>query len=250
MKRFGFGCMRLPMQDGQVDYPQFERMIDRFLQAGFCYFDTAHGYLSGKSETAIRDCLVKRYPRQAFLLTDKLTQDYFQTEQEILPFFEEQLRATGVTYFDYYLLHAIKEDYYEKFVRCKAFQIAQQLKEQGKIKHFGISFHDTPALLDRILTEHPEIEVVQIQLNYEDYDAPGIESDACYQVCRRHHKPVIVMEPIKGGGLVNLPDEAKRIWDACGHASYASYALRYYASYPDVFMILSGMSTFDNSCFQ
>lgn len=231
MKKLGFGCMRLPMMggaDGEVDKREFCRMVDTFLAEGFCYFDTAHGYLNGKSETALRECLTARYPRESYILTDKLTSFFFEKEDDILPLFEQQLEKTGVSYFDYYLLHALNGAYYEKFTRCNAFEIVKQLKEQGRVKHIGISFHDKPALLERVLDEHPEIEVVQIQFNYADYENPSIESRAVYEVCRRHQKPVIVMEPVKGGGLIQLPEEAKAVLDGVGTGSYASYAVRYH----------------------
>lgn len=242
MKNFGFGCMRLPMNGNEVDTEQFKQMIDRFLEEGFTYFDTAHGYLDGKSETAIRECLAARYPRERYQLTDKLTQNYFEKEEDIRPFFESQLAACGVTYFDYYLMHAMTAEYYPKYVACHAFEIAQELKAEGKIRHIGMSFHDKAQVLDRILSEHPEIEVVQLQFNYADYDDPGIQSYACYQVCEKYHKPVIVMEPVKGGSLINLPEEAKKVLDDLNGGSYASYAIRYCASFPQTFMVLSGMS--------
>ncbi|MGN1160409.1 MAG: aldo/keto reductase [Lachnospiraceae bacterium] len=242
MKNFGFGCMRLPMNGSEVDTEQFKRMIDRFLEEGFTYFDTAHGYLDGKSETAIRECLTARYPRERYQLTDKLTQNYFEKEEDIRPLFESQLAACGVTYFDYYLMHAMTAEYYPKYVACHAFEIAQELKAEGKIRHIGMSFHDKAQVLDRILSEHPEIEVVQLQFNYADYDDPGIQSYACYQVCEKYHKPVIVMEPVKGGSLINLPEEAKKVLDDLNGGSYASYAIRYCASFPQIFMVLSGMS--------
>lgn len=235
MKKLGFGCMRLPMMggaDGEVDKREFCRMVDTFLAEGFCYFDTAHGYLNGKSETALRECLTARYPRESYILTDKLTSFFFEKEDDILPLFEQQLEKTGVSYFDYYLLHALNGAYYEKFTRCNAFEIVKQLKEQGRVKHIGISFHDKPALLERVLDEHPEIEVVQIQFNYADYENPSIESRAVYEVCRRHQKPVIVMEPVKGGGLIQLPEEAKAVLDGVGTGSYASYAVRYAKTKP------------------
>lgn len=248
MKKLGFGCMRLPMMggaDGEVDKREFCRMVDTFLAEGFCYFDTAHGYLNGKSETALRECLTARYPRESYILTDKLTSFFFEKEDDILPLFDQQLEKNGVSYFDYYLLHALNGAYYEKFTRCNAFEIVKQLKEQGRVKHIGISFHDKPALLDRVLDEHPEIEVVQIQFNYADYENPSIESRAVYEVCRRHQKPVIVMEPVKGGGLIQLPEEAKAVLDGVGTGSYASYAVRYAASFEGVFMVLSGMSNYE-----
>ena len=248
MKKLGFGCMRLPMMggaDGEVDKREFCRMVDTFLAEGFCYFDTAHGYLNGKSETALRECLTARYPRESYILTDKLTSFFFEKEDDILPLFEQQLEKTGVSYFDYYLLHALNGAYYEKFTRCNAFEIVKQLKEQGRVKHIGISFHDKPALLDRVLDEHPEIEVVQIQFNYLDYDDVAVQSRKCYEVCRRHGKPVLVMEPVKGGSLVNLPDDAKAVLDALHGGSPASYAIRFAAGFPGMLMVLSGMSSME-----
>lgn len=245
MKKFGFGCMRLPMNGDEVDFEQFNRMIDKFMEEGFLYFDTAHGYLGGKSETAIRECLVKRYPREAYMLTNKLSQGFFEKEEDIRPLFEIQLKACGVTYFDYYLMHAMTAEYYPKYQRCRAFEIAQELKAEGKIRHVGMSFHDKAEVLDQILSEHPELEAVQLQFNYADYDDPGIESYKCYQVCEKHKKPVIVMEPVKGGGLIELPNMAKKVFDDLGGGSYASYAIRYCASFPLIFMVLSGMSNME-----
>ena len=246
MKKLGFGCMRLPMlggAEGTVDQQQFNQMIDRYLEAGFCYFDTAHVYLGGQSETALREGLVKRYPRDTFILTDKLSGSCFSSEAEIFSLFERQLEATGTTYFDYYLMHSMSAEVYEKFTRLHAFEAVQTLKSKGKIRHMGISFHDKPAVLEQILTEHPEIEVVQIQLNYLDYDDPSIESGAVYQVCRKFQKPVLVMEPVRGGALAQLPPEAQEILDRRQNGSAASYAIRYAAAFPGVMMVLSGMST-------
>ena len=241
-KNFGFGCMRLPMKGSEVDYAEFERMVDAFLAEGFNYFDTAHGYLSGKSEMALRDCLVKRHPRESFILTDKLTEPYFQKEEDIRPFFESQLKACGVEYFDFYLMHAQSRENFEKFRRCRAYETAFDLKKEGKIRHVGISFHDTAEMLERILTQYPQIEVVQIQFNYLDYEDPAVQSRKCYEVCRKHNKPVIVMEPVKGGNLVNLPEDAKAIYARLGTASPASYAIRFAAGFEGMFMVLSGMS--------
>ncbi|MBO5993792.1 MAG: aldo/keto reductase [Acidaminococcaceae bacterium] len=242
---FGFGCMRLPMKDGQVDKEEFSRMADDFITSGLNYFDTAHGYLGGLSETAIRDCVVKRYDRRKFLLTDKLTTVFFQKEEDILPFFENQLKWCGVDYFDFYLMHAQDHDNYQKYKRCRAYEIGWQLKQEGKIRHFGISFHDKADVLDMILREHPEVEVVQIQFNYVDYEDVSVESRKVYEVCEKHGKPVIVMEPVKGGSLVKLPAEADQILRDLHGGSNASYALRFAASFPNMAMVLSGMSNME-----
>ncbi|MBO4798978.1 MAG: aldo/keto reductase, partial [Candidatus Methanomethylophilaceae archaeon] len=174
-QKLGFGCMRLPKKDGKPDLVQFARMVDRFLEEGFNYFDTAHGYHRGESETALRACLTSRYPRTDYVLTDKLTDAYFEKEEDIRPFFERQLEWCGVEYFDFYLMHAQGASNYEKFRRCRAYETALNLKEEGKIRHFGISFHDKADVLERILTDYPQIEVVQIQFNYLDYEDPSVQ---------------------------------------------------------------------------
>ncbi len=244
-KNLGFGCMRLKMNEDKVDYEEFSRMIDAFIDAGFNYFDTAHGYIDTKSETAIRDCLAKRYNREDFVLADKLSAWYFEKEEDILPFFENQLSLCGVEYFDFYLLHCVNSGTYPKYKDCNSFNIIKKLKEQGKIKHIGMSFHDTADLLDRVLSEQPSIEFVQLQINYLDYDDPAVQSKACYDVAVKHGKKVIVMEPVKGGALANLPDKAAEVFKSLGSGSYASYALRYAASFPEVFMVLSGMGNME-----
>lgn len=243
--KLGFGCMRLPMCADEVDKNGFCDMIDAFMRAGFNYFDTAHGYINGKSETAIRDCLSARYKREDFILTDKLSYWCFEKEEDVIPLFEKQLELCGVEYFDFYLFHCMNHEGYEKHKRCNTFEIVKKLKEQGKIKHIGMSFHDTAEFLDMVLTEQPFMEAVQLQINYLDYDDPNVQSKACYDVAVKHGKKVIVMEPVKGGALVNLPEQAKTLLDSFGDASEASYALRYAASYPEVFMVLSGMGNME-----
>lgn len=174
-KNFGFGCMRLPMDGENVNIPETKQMVDAFLDAGFNYFDTAHGYLQGKSETALRECLTSRYPRERYILTDKLTANFFKTEADIRPFFESQLAACGVEYFDFYLMHAQGAGNYPRFRACHAYETAFRLKAEGKVRHVGISFHDTAEVLEQILTDYPDIEVVQIQFNYLDYDDPAVQ---------------------------------------------------------------------------
>lgn len=245
MKKLGFGCMRLPMKGEDVDYEEFNKMIDLYMAEGFSYFDTAHGYLRGKSETALRDCLVARYPRESYTLTNKLSVHFFNKEEDIRPLFNEQLEKTGVDYFDYYLMHAQDQQIYQHFQKCHAYDVAKQLKKEGKIKHIGISFHDRSEVLEQILTEHPEIEVVQIQFNYVDYHDAGVQSKKVYDVCRQFNKPVLIMEPVKGGSLIRLPDEAKKVLDQLNGGSYASYAIRFAASFDGVFQVLSGMSTLE-----
>lgn len=244
-KNFGFGCMRLPLKDGEIDLAETSRMVDYFLEQGFNYFDTAHGYLQGRSETALKTCLTSRHPRDSYILTDKLTGSFFKTEADIRPFFQSQLEACGVDYFDFYLMHAQSATFYQHFKKCRAYETAFALKAEGKIKHVGISFHDHAEVLEQILTDYPEIEVVQIQFNYVDYDDPAVQSRKCYEVCRRHGKPVLVMEPVKGGNLVNLPEEARKVLDELHGGSPASYAIRFAAGFPGMMMVLSGMSSME-----
>lgn len=245
MKNFGFGCMRLPMRDEHVDYVEFSLMIKEFLNNGFTYFDTAHGYINKQSEIAIRECLTSKYPRSAYTLTNKLTGVYFNTKEEILPFFNQQLANCGVTYFDYYLMHSQNANVYEKFKKCKAYETAIELLHEGKIKHFGISFHDKAEVLEQILTEYPEIEFVQIQFNYVDFSSENVQSKKVYDVALKHNKKIIVMEPVKGGSLINLPDEAQKILSDLHSGSNASYAIRFATSFDNIVMVLSGMSNLE-----
>ena len=244
-KNFGFGFMRLPMAGEEVDLEHTTKMVDAFLAAGFNYFDTAHGYLGGKSELALRHCLTSRHPRESYVLTNKLSGNFFEKEEDILPMFESQLEACGVTYFDFYLMHAQNRRNFEKYKACRAYETAFALKEAGKVRHVGISFHDTPETLDRILTEYPQIEVVQLQFNYLDFDEPSVQSRGCWEVCRKHGKPGIVMEPVKGGTLVNLPEEAQKVLDDLQGGSAASYAIRFAAGFEGMMMVLSGMGTLE-----
>ena len=251
--KLGFGCMRLPMNGDKVDLQQFGAMVDRFLEQGFNYFDTAHVYLGGQSETALRQCLTSRYPRSSYILTDKLTGNCFKTEEDIRPLLEQQLEACGVEYFDFLLMHSHHRHNYDKFNACRAYETAFALKAEGKVRHVGISFHDSPEMLDRILTDYPELEVVQIQFNYLDYENPNVQSRAVYEVLERHHKPVLIMEPVKGGTLVELPEDAQKVFDGLQSGSNASYAVRFAAGFPQVAVVLSGMSNLeqieDNTSF-
>lgn len=241
-RNFGFGCMRLPMQGEEVDLAQTKQMVDAFLAQGFNYFDTAHGYIGGRSETALKTCLTSRYPRESYVLTDKLSGGYFEAEADIRPLFARQLAACGVDYFDFYLMHSQNAENFQHFKACRAYETAFDLKAEGKIRHVGLSFHDRAEVLDRILTEYPQIEVVQIQFNYLDYDDIAVQSRKCYEVCRRHNKPVLVMEPVKGGNLVNLPKDAAAVLESLHGGSPASYAIRFAAGFPGIMMVLSGMS--------
>lgn len=242
--RFGFGCMRLKTDEhGQVVYDEFKKMIDLFMESGFTYFDTAHPYLEGQSERALCECLVKRYPRSSFTITDKLSSGDWEKHDQIRNLFESQLNILGTDYIDLYLLHAMNRHLFEKYQREDALGVIKELKKEGKIKHVGMSFHDSPEVLDMILnTIGDDIEVVQLQINYLDMDNPMVRAKECYDVCVKHHKPIIVMEPIKGGTLVNLPNEAEEKIRKL-NISPAELALRYVANLPQVIMTLSGMGT-------
>lgn len=241
-KNFGFGMMRLPMEHENVDIRQTCDMVDAFLAAGFNYFDTAHGYIGGKSELAVKACLTSRYPRDRYILTDKLSSNFFQTEADIRPYFESMLEACGVEYFDFFLLHALNKGIYPHYTENRAFEIAAELKAEGRVRHVGLSFHDTADVLETILIEQPMVEVVQLQFNYLDYEDPHVQARKCYEVCVKYGKPVIVMEPVRGGSLVALPEAGQKVLRDLGDYSFAGYAIRYAASFDHVFMVLSGMS--------
>ena len=247
MEKFGFGLMRLPVIDNdysKIDIEQMKKMVDEFMAAGGTYFDTAYVYHKGNSERAFKEAVVDRYPRESFTLTDKMPIFEIKEEGDLERIFNEQLEKTGVSYFDYYWLHALGAERYDKTVQpFKAFEFIAKKKEEGLIRHIGFSFHDSAEVLDRILNDHPEVEYVQLQINYIDWEDDNVQSRKCYEVCEKHGKPVIIMEPIKGGELANVPAEAEKLMKEVNpDLSVASWAIRYAASLPKTFKVLSGMS--------
>lgn len=241
--KLGFGMMRLPEVDDCIDIEKTKQMIDAYMNAGMNYFDTAYMYHSGKSETVIKEVLVKRYPRDTYYLVDKFPIWMNKDKDEV---FLDQLERCGVEYFDLYLLHGIEDGNIDAYEKTNCFEWGIQLKKEGKIKHFGMSYHGSPEVLDRILTKHPEIEIVQIQLNYIDMDNPIIQSRGQHEVLLKHNLPILIMEPVKGGTLANVSSNIESIFKQSNpNASIASWALRYAASLENVVTVLSGMSTIE-----
>ncbi|MBR2545651.1 MAG: aldo/keto reductase [Erysipelotrichaceae bacterium] len=257
MKKLGFGTMRLPLLDrddpASIDLKQYEEMADMFIARGFTYFDTAFPYHRETSEIAFRKAVAERYPRESYLLADKMPIVQVRSAQDYPRFFNEQLEKCGVEYFDCYLLHNVGRDRYDDIQNFGGFEFISEKKAQGFVRKIGFSFHDDPETLDMILTDHPEVDFVQLQINYLDWDGAVAQSGKCYEVARKHGKPVTVMEPVKGGTLARLPEEAMKLFEDFYSKSSpdgripspASLAVRYVASLSNVAVVLSGMSSLE-----
>ena len=241
--KLGFGFLRLPKGAEGYDWDTVRQMVDIFLEQGGTYFDTCYTYLNGQSEEGIRRCVAERYPRRRFQLAEKLPGYLCKSYEDAQKFFDEELERCGVTYFDVYMLHWLNAEHYAIAEAHDQFRFLREKKAEGKTKRIGFSYHDSAALLDQILTAHPEVDVVQLQINYLDWDSAGIESRKCYETCVRHGKKVIVMEPVKGGTLAVLPEAAEKLLREV-HPDWtpSAWALRFVRSLPEVEICLSGMS--------
>lgn len=247
MNKLGFGFLRLPkMPDGELDWSLIDNMVDEFLKSGGVYFDTAYTYLDGKSEEAVKRSVVQRHDRKSFQLADKMPSWKVKSLEDRERFFKEQCERCGVDYFDVYLLHWLNRDNYAVAEKFDEFGYLSRLKKEGKIGKMGFSYHGDAAMLEEILKKHPEVDIVQLQINYLDWDDPAMEAHKCYDIAARHGKEIVVMEPIKGGTLADLPPKALELLKQKAPAqSPASLALRFAQSLEQVKIVLSGMNTME-----
>lgn len=243
-KKMGFGMMRLPMKGDKVDMEQSRKMVDIFMEKGFNYFDTAYSYIGGQSEAAVKTLIVDRYPRESFKLATKLPVWEAETEEEFRKLFDTSLERTGAGYFDFYMLHSLSAEKMEKLEKFHAWEYINELKLTGKVKNIGFSFHDSPQMLEDLLQKHPEMDFVQLQINYIDWENEGVQARKCYEVARKYNKPIIIMEPVKGGSLATIPSQVEDILkEADPELSAAGWAMKYACQLPGIITVLSGSSS-------